>query len=121
MPLALDYLNPYISKYVTLPPSYDRWLAFVAFGVLFAATAFFQNAYSKGEYRWLFGKIGGGAVAIAFYSYLLLFLPSAAGAGTIQASGLITLIYLAMALSYVYLIFDFFDARRSRRIIAPNP
>ncbi len=115
IPVALDYFNPEISKYVTLPPSYDRWLVLILFGALFAAMGFLQNAYTKGEFPWLFGKIGGGVVAIGFFSYLLLFLPSVPGSQSIEATGLISLIYLAVGLSYVYLIFDFVDARRSKK------
>ncbi len=114
-PLLLDYFSPTISKYVALPPSSARWAVFIIFGALFAVAAFLQNAYSKGDYPWLFGKIGGGVVNMGFYYYVFLLLPSSLGSEGIESSGLLLLIYLAIALSYGYLVFDFFDARRTKR------
>ncbi len=117
-PLVLDYASPLISSYVALPPSSARWTVFILFGSLFAAAAFLQNGYSKGEYPWLGGKIGGGLVSMGFYYYVFLLLPSSLGSlgsGRVQASGLLLLIYLAIALSYGYLIFDFYDAKRNKR------
>ena len=118
IPLVLDYASPLISTYITLPPSSARWTAFVLFGALFALTAFLQNGYSKGDYPWLGGKIGGGLVNGGFYYYIFLLLPSSLGSlgsESIQSSGLLLLIYLAIALSYGYLVFDFIDARRKNR------
>jgi hypothetical protein len=114
-PLAIQYFNPVISNYVSLPPSNEIWLVMILFGALFAVTGFLQNAYVKGEFPWLFGKIGGGIATMGFFSYLLLFLPNVAGDGVVHASGLVVLIFLAVAFSYLYLVFDFWDARRSLR------
>jgi hypothetical protein len=36
------------------------------------------------------------------------------GSAGIQSTGLLSLIYLAVGLSYAYLVLDFYDARRSR-------
>jgi hypothetical protein len=115
VPLAIQYFYVEISNYVTLPSTIEIWAIMIIFGALFAITGFFQNAYLKGEYPWLFGRIGSGLVTIGFISYLLLFLPNVAGAGAIHATGLIALIYLAVGLSYLYLVLDFADARRARK------
>jgi hypothetical protein len=118
IPLALDYASPLLSTYVSLPPSSARWTAFILFGALFAVVAFLQNGYSKGDYPWLFGKLGGGPVNVGFYYYIFQLLPSSLsslGSAGVQASGLLLLIYLAIALSYGYLVFDFIDARRKNR------
>ena len=117
LPFALDYLAGPISAYVTLPPSSSRWAAFLLLGAALAATAFFRSAYSKGDFPWLFGRRGGAVVALALFYYLFLLLPSSIGsaAGVSESSGLVTLLGLAVALSYGYLLLDFVDARRSRR------
>ena len=118
VPFVLDYASPLVSSYVALPPPSARWTAFILFGALFAVTAFLQNGYSKGDYPWLGGKLGGGLVNMGFYYYIFLLLPSSLGSlGSegIQSSGLLLLIYLAIALSYGYLVFDFLDARRKNK------
>ncbi|MDA4128250.1 MAG: hypothetical protein OK422_02105 [Thaumarchaeota archaeon] len=124
-PLAIDYLRPAILRYIGLPPSQEIWIILGVFGVLFAVTAFFQNAYVKGDFPWLFGKLGGGAVTLAFYAYLFLVLPgtsSIAGSDGFQGAGLLALIYVSIGLSYLHLFLDFADARRSRqRGAAGNP
>ncbi|MDA4117325.1 MAG: hypothetical protein OK455_03170 [Thaumarchaeota archaeon] len=121
LPLALDYLSPLISSYVSLPPSSSRWLAFILFGALFAVTGFLQNGYSKGDFPWLFGKIGGGLVGLGFFYYLFLLLPSSSGSTSVESTGLLLLIVLAIALSYGYLILDFIDARqRKSKQVAPG-
>ena len=115
IPYLLGYYRPQVSAYVQLPPQNQIWGALVVIGGLFAVTSYLQNAYSKGDYPWLFGRLGGGFVSIAFFTYLFSLLPSSIGsAGKIQTSGLLYLIYLAIALSYGYLVLDFFDARRTR-------
>jgi hypothetical protein len=114
-PYAIEYFSPTISSYVKLPPSYDVWAALMLIGALYAASSFLQNAYSKGDYQWLLGTIIGGVASIALFTYLLLFLPTTVGSTTqMRTTGLLYLIYLAVALSYGYLFLDFFDARRSR-------
>jgi len=116
LPLAVDYFAPTISSYIALPPSSARWTAFLLFGALFAVTAFLRNGYAKGDFPWLFGKVGGGLVTIGFLYYLFLFLPSAVGgAGSVESTGLLVLIVLAVVLGYGYLIFDFTDARRTNK------
>jgi hypothetical protein len=113
-PYLLEYFSPTISSYVQLPPPREVWAVFILMGALFAVTGFLQNAYSKGDFPWLFGKIGGGIVSIIFFTYLFLLLPKTVGSAGIQSTGLLSLIYLSVALSYCYLILDFVDARRSR-------
>jgi hypothetical protein len=113
-PYLLEHFASTISTYIQLPPSVEVWAVFVLFGALFAATAFLQNAYSKGDYPWLFGKVGNGVVDLVFFTYLFLLLPKGVGSEGIQSTGLLSLIYLAVALSYSYLVLDFVDARRSR-------
>jgi hypothetical protein len=114
-PYLLESFAPTISTYIQLPPAGEVWAAFVLFGAMFAVVSFFQNAYSKGEFPWLFGKVGSGVVDVVFFTYLFLLLPKGAGSGEgIESTGLLSLIYLAVALSYAYLVLDFFDARRSR-------
>jgi hypothetical protein len=123
IPFLIGYLAPTISSYVTLPPSSEIWAVFILFGALFAVTAFLQHAFSKGEYPWLFGKIGGGLVSLAFLYYLFLFIPSGMSSETgaeVSATGLISLIILSVVLSYGALVFDFFDARRQRLRAAPS-
>lgn len=117
LPFVLDSIDRLISRYVTLPPSNERWSVFVAFGILFAVVGFLQRAYVKGDFPWLFGKIGGGVVSLAFYSYIFLFLPSPGGLASsqnFQLGGLLALIYLSIGLSYLHLILDFVYARRTR-------
>jgi hypothetical protein len=115
LPSVIEYFSPTISSYVKLPPPFDVWAAFVLIGALYAVSSFLQNAYSKGDYPWLLGTIMGGVASLALFTYLLLFLPTTVGSTTqIQTTGLLYLIYLAVALSYGYLFLDFFDARRSR-------
>ena len=113
-PYLLEYFSPQISVYVPLPSPGEVWAVFIAIGALFAVTGFLQNAYSKGDFPWLFGKLGSGIVTIALYIYLTSLLPSAIGSTGIQTSDLLYLIYLAVALSYGYLILDFMDARQRR-------
>jgi hypothetical protein len=111
-PYLLEYFSPQISSYVHLPPPDDVWGVFIAIGAMFALTSFLQNAYAKGEFPWLFGKLGSGVVTLALYIYLYSLLPSTLGSTGIQYSDLLYLIVLAVVLSYGYLIFDFMDARR---------
>jgi hypothetical protein len=113
-PYLLEFFSSAISTYVQLPPSAGVWTAFILIGALFAVTSFLQNAYSKGEYPWLFGRIGAGVASLVLFTYILLLVPKSDGSTAIQATGLLTLIYLAVVLSYAYLILDFIDARRSR-------
>jgi hypothetical protein len=113
-PYLLEYFSPEISSYVQLPPADEVWAVFLVIGAAFAVTGFLQNAYSKGDYPWLFGRLGRGLVSIALFTYLFSLLPSSFGSAGIQTSDLLYLIYLAVALSYGYLILDFFDARQSR-------
>ena len=97
------------------PPA-QVWTSFVLFGALFAVTSFLQTAYSKGDFPWLFGKIGGGLVNISFFTFLFLFLPKTVGSAGIQSTGLLSLIYLTVGLSYLYLVLDFVDARRTKAV-----
>jgi hypothetical protein len=120
-PYALEYFAPTISSYVPLPPPAQVWTSFVLFGALFAAASFLQTAYSKGEFPWLFGKVGGGVVNIAFFTFLFLFLPKTVGSAGIQSTGLLSLIYLAVGLSYLYLVLDFIDARRTKAAPTKEP
>jgi hypothetical protein len=114
LPFLLEYFLPQISTYVHLPPPYEVWIVFIAMGALFAVTSFLQNAYSKGDFHWLLGKIGGGLVGLVFFTYLFLLLPSTVGSAGTQTTGLLLIVYLAIALSYGYLILDFVDVRRTR-------
>ncbi len=114
LPFLLEYFAPTFSTYLQLPPSDQIWLVFLLLGTLFAVTSFLQNAYSKGDFPWLFGKIGSGVATLVFFTYLFLLLPNTVGSAGVQSTGLLSLIYLAVALSYAYLILDFVDARRSR-------
>lgn len=116
LPLALDYLAGPLSSYISLPPPSSRWTAFILIGAALAATGFLQSAYSKGDFQWLFGRLGGGLVDLVLFYYLFLLIPSSASSAgvAVESSGLIALLVLAIALSYGYLFFDFFDARRTR-------
>ena len=113
-PYLLEHFSTEISSYVPLPPPDEVWAVFIAIGAMFAVTGYLQNAYSKGDYPWLGGKLGSGIVGVAFYTYAFSLLPSSIGSTGIQTSDLLYLIYLAIALSYGYLVLDFFDARRSK-------
>jgi len=113
-PYLLEYFSPTISTYLQLPPANEVWAVFILMGSFFAAVGYLQSAYSKGDYPWLFGKIGGGIAEAVFLTYLFLLLPNSVGSAGIQSAGLLSLIYLAVALSYGYLVLDFFDARRTR-------
>jgi hypothetical protein len=113
-PYLLEYFSPAFSSYVQLPPPNEVWAVFVIMGALFATASFLQSAYSKGDFPWLFGKIGGGLLTIVLFTYIFLLLPKSVGAAGFQSTGLLSLIYLSVVLSYAYLVLDFFDARRSR-------
>lgn len=116
MPYLIGYYRPQILTYVQLPPQSSMWVALVVIGALFAVTSFFQNAYSKGDFPWLFGRLGNGLVDLVFFTYMFSLLPSSIGsAAGIQTSDLLYLIYLAVALSYGYLILDFWVARRKKK------
>jgi hypothetical protein len=113
-PFLLEHFSPQITTYVPLPPARSVWTAFLSIGAAFAVTGFLQGAYSKGEYPWLAGKLGSAIPDIALLTYLYSLVPSSVGSvGTVETSQLLYLVYLAIALSYCYLVFDFFDARRS--------
>ena len=116
IPYLVEYFSPTISSYIALPPSALVWEALLLLGALFAVTGYLQNAYTKGDFPWLFGKIGSGIVNAVLFTYLFLLLPnslrSAGASAGVESSGLLTLVYLAVALSYVYLILDFVDARQ---------
>jgi hypothetical protein len=114
LPYLVEYFSPTISTYLQLPPANEVWAVFILIGSLFAVTGYLQNAYSKGDYPWLFGKVGSGLTEAVFFTYLFLLLPNSVGSAGVQSTGLLSLIYLAVALSYAYLVLDFYDARRSR-------
>jgi hypothetical protein len=116
LPYVIESFSSEISTYVSLPAPGEVWAVFVAIGAAFAVTGFLQHAYSKGEYPWLAGKLASGIVDIALFTYAYSLLPQSVGSasGGIQASDLLYLIYLAIALPYGYLVLDFFDARRTK-------
>jgi len=114
-PYLIGYYRPQILSYVQLPPEEDIWAIFITIGALFAVTSFLQNAYTKGDFPWLFGRLGNGIVNVVFFTYMLSLLPGSLGSEGIQTSNLLYVIYLAIALSYGYLILDFWVARRKKR------
>jgi hypothetical protein len=114
-PFLIGYFSPLITSYLKLPPQNSIWVALIGIGILFALTSFLQNAYIKGDYPWLFGRLGSGIANLVLYTYIFALLPSSIGSSEIQSSNLLLLIYLAIGLSYGYLILDFFDTRRNRR------
>jgi uncharacterized membrane protein YuzA (DUF378 family) len=114
LPYVIEYLAPTLSAYVQLPSPSQVWTIFIFIGALYALTNFLQTAFSKGEYPWLIGRLGGGVVAAVFFTFIFGLLPKSLGSAGIQSTGLLSLIYLDIALAYLYLILDFFDARRSR-------
>jgi hypothetical protein len=117
MPYLIGYYRPQILTYVQLPSQSSMWVALVAIGALFAVTSFFQNAYSKGDFPWLFGRLGNGIADIVLFTYMFSLLPSSIGsAAGIQTSNLLYLIYLAVVLSYGYLVLDFWVARRKKKM-----
>jgi len=120
LPCLIGYYRPQVSSYVQLPPQNSMWATLIVIGALFAVTSFFQNAYSKGDFPWLFGRLGNGVVNIVFLVYLLSLLPSTFGSAGIQTSNLLYLIYLAIALSYGYLFLDFWLARRMKQGASPR-
>jgi len=117
-PLLLDRASSFLSSYVTLPPSPERWEILLGLGAFFALTAFLQNGYSKGEYPWLFGRIGAGLGSMALYYFAFLLLPgggSTSGLGVgVDATGLLLLVYFGIFLSYGYIVLDFFDYRHRK-------
>lgn len=116
-PFALTHLSGAVSGYVKLPPNAEIWEVFILFGALFALMAFLENGFSKGEYPWLGGKIGGGLTSWGFYYYIFLLIPSGMSSETgaqISATGLLVLIFLGIVFSYGYIVLDFFDYRRRR-------
>jgi len=122
IPYLADYFRPQVLTYVALPPSSQIWEVFVVFGVLSAIVGFLQNAYINGQIPWLLGKLGGGAVSLALFSYVFLFLPNTlvAASQSFQATGLLLLAYAAIILSYLYLILDFMQHRRRLKFNPPQ-
>ncbi len=122
-PYVLQYFRPHFEKYITLPPSQEIWAMFLLFGALFALVEFLQNAYLKGDYHWLAGKLGSGIIGFAFLSYIFFYMvgsPSLGSAG-VEATGLVLLISVSIGLSYLHLFLDFYDARGSRPKPLENP
>jgi hypothetical protein len=119
LPYVIESFSTEISTYVPLPPPGEVWAVFVAIGAAFAVTGFLQHAYSKGEYPWLAGKLASGIVDIALFTYAYSLVPQSIGSasGGIQASDLLYLVYLAIALPYGYLVLDFFEARRNKGVV----
>lgn len=117
-PYVLQYFRPVAVRYITLPSTQEIWAVFIFFGVLFAIVEFLENAYVKGDYHWLAGKLGSGIVGLAFLSYIFFYMvgSSSIGSGGVEATGLVLLIYLSIGLSYLYLFLDFYDARGSRSV-----
>jgi hypothetical protein len=122
LPYVIESFSTQISTYMPLPAPGEVWAVFVGIGAAFAVTGFLQHAYSKGEYPWLAGKLASGIVDIALFTYAYSLLPQSVGSasGGIQASGLLYLVYLAIALPYGYLVLDFFDARRHGNTAVPQ-
>ena len=122
LPYLIDYFRPLAEKYVALPPPQQIWVAFLLFGALFALVEFLQNAYSKGNYRWLIGKLGSGAVSLGFFSYIFFYMLGSSSLSTqgVETTGLVLLIYVSIGLSYLYLFLDFYDARSSRPATSPE-
>lgn len=112
-PFALEYFSPVFSGYVTLPPSSEVYDVFALLGSLMAVAGFLRNAFSKGQYPWLVGRIGGGLVEFGIFYFLFLDIPNSLASAGVESSGLVALAALAVVLSYGYLVLDFFDARRS--------
>jgi hypothetical protein len=125
VPYAVEYFAPTISSYIALPPPSEIWGVFLLFGVLLAATGFLQRGYSKGDFPWLAGKIGGGLVEFGIFYFLFLLLPKSLGgsgsSATLESTGLLVLVGLAFFFSYGYLILDFWDARRTKQRAAARP
>lgn len=117
-PYVVEYFAPTISTYIALPSASEIWSVFLLFGALLASTGFLQNAYSKGEFPWLFGKIGSALVELGIFYFLFLLLPKSLGSAGVESSGLVSLVALAIVLSYGYIVLDFFDARRRLRAAA---
>lgn len=118
IPYLIGYFRPQILTYIKLPAQDSIWVALIAIGALLAVMGYLQTAYSKGDFPWLFGKLGNGIVNIGLFIYMYSLLPSSLGSlgsAEIQTSNLIYLVYLAVALSYGYLIMDFWVARRKKR------
>ena len=116
LPFLTEYLAPTLSSYVTLPPASEVWDVLLLLGSLMAAAGFLRNAYSKGQYPWLVGRIGGGLVELVVFYFFFLLVPHSLGSAGVESSGLIALAALAVVLSYGYLVLDFFDARRTSRV-----
>lgn len=117
VPFVAVSLAPSVSSYVKLPSSAEIWAVFLLFGSVFAVTSFLENAYSKGEYPWLGGKIGGGLAGWGLFYYLFSFIPSGMGSETgaeISATGILVLVLLGVVFSYGYIVLDFYDHRRMR-------
>ena len=116
LPYALQYFRPSVEKFIRLPPSQQLWAVFFLFGVIFAVFEFLLNAYVKGDYPWLVGKIGNGICSLAFLSYIFLGMIGSDSLGSegVGADGLLLLIYASIGLSYLYLFLDFYDARSSK-------
>ena len=117
VPFVVNAIAPTVSSYVKLPPPAQVWEVFILFGSVFAVTSFLENAYSKGEYPWLGGKIGGGLASWAFFYYIFLSVPSSMGSeagAEISATGILVLILLGIFFSYGYIVLDFYDHRRMR-------
>lgn len=119
LPFIIEYFAPLFSAYVTLPPASEVYEVFVLLGSLMAVAGFLRNAFSKGQYPWLVGRISGGLVEFGIFYFLFLDIPKSLASAGVESSGLVGLAALAVVLSYGYLILDFFDARRSSVVRTP--
>ncbi|MCL5068584.1 MAG: hypothetical protein M1368_09575 [Thaumarchaeota archaeon] len=122
LPYLINYFRPLAEKYVILSSPQQIWMVFLLFGVLFAIVEYLQNAYSKGNYRWLTGKLGSGVVSLGFFSYIFFSMLGSNALSTegVDTTGLVLLIYVSIGLSYLYLFLDFYDARSSRPATSPE-
>ncbi|MDG6997446.1 MAG: hypothetical protein JRN52_16145 [Nitrososphaerota archaeon] len=119
-PYAINYFRPLAERFAVLPPSQEIWMVFIFFGVVYAVVEYLQNAYAKGEYLWLAGRLGSGAASLGLFSYIFFYMIGSSSLSSeegVDAAGLVTLIYVSIGLSYLYLFLDFYDARRSRRTV----
>ncbi len=114
-PAFIDAYRVPLGRLFAVPPTAQLWERFLLFGTLFAVANFVEASSEKWQYRWFLARLADGVIGLAFFYYVLSSLVGGTLGPTesrVQDGGLLDLVYLAIALSYVYLLLGFAGARR---------
>ncbi len=116
VPAAIDAYRASLGRFFEVPAPLELYGTFLLFGAAFAVATFIETTSEKWQYRWLAAKLADGIIGLAFFYYLFVRIASSnlgAVESRVQDGGLLELVYVAIALSYLYLALDFGGARRA--------